>query len=136
MERRFRKRNFPHQRQLSLGTFSLSSEVVLVRGDLTIDKKSETLEGCPQRVEGHFDCENCNALESLKGAPEEVLGHFSCEGCGLLEDLEGAPFYVGEGFSCRGYAPPPPRRYAPPPRGYYGPRGAGLGISFSFYWGR
>ncbi len=56
-------------------------------GDLTnqsiknsINVKSKfltSLEGCPEKIQGYFTCEN-NELTSLKGRPKYLTGTFNC----------------------------------------------------------
>ena len=62
--------------------------IAVVTGDLTVDEDVTSLEGCPERVEGIFDCSGCKNLKSLKGAPKEV-GQFICRNCDSLVDLVG-----------------------------------------------
>jgi len=92
----------------------------IVKGFLDVSgNKLTTLEGAPQKVGRHFNC-NDNRLTSLEGAPQEVGGGFYCEdnqltslkgspqevgGCmdagnNQLITLEGAPQKVGGYFSC------------------------------------
>lgn len=60
----------------------------------------ESLEGCPQKVGGNFDCRYCEKLKSLRGCPEEVGASFACNGCSKLTSLEGCPKKVGKSFYC------------------------------------
>lgn len=57
-----------------------------------------SLEGSPQKIDGHFFCYN-NRLETLKGGPNEVGGAFSCDK-NILISLEGCPKKVGSVFCC------------------------------------
>lgn len=52
-----------------------------------------SLDGCPQEVEGDFDCSG-NYLRSLHGGPLKVHGDFDCTENRLMS-LDGAPAYVG-----------------------------------------
>ena len=60
-----------------------------------------SLEGAPKEIGRSFYCVGCNSLQSLKGAPKEVGGDFYCHSCHSLTSLEGAQEVVGS-FSCRG----------------------------------
>jgi len=57
-----------------------------------------TLEGCPEKVEVNFYCDE-NNLTSLKGGPRVVGGNFSCTN-NPIESLEGGPEAVGGDFNC------------------------------------
>lgn len=59
-----------------------------------------SLEGCPMKVGGNFDCFN-NRLTSLEGTPESVCGKFDCSN-NQLTSLEGAPKSVSGRFDCDG----------------------------------
>ena len=56
-------------------------------------RKLLTLEGCPNIINGNFDCSGSRSLPSLKGAPKYVQ-RFTCNGCIKLENLEGSPEIV------------------------------------------
>src|SRR5690606_23640770 len=57
-----------------------------------------SLEGSPNSVGGHFNCNN-NQLTSLEGGPNSVGGHFNCSDS-QLTSLEGGPNSVGGHFNC------------------------------------
>jgi hypothetical protein len=59
-----------------------------------------SLEGAPKKVNGNFDCSECEKLTSLEGAPEEVNGNFSCWWCSKITSLKGAPGIVNGDFIC------------------------------------
>ena len=61
-----------------------------------------SLEGAPQKVDGDFNCNRCESLASLEGAPQEVGGNFNCSNCTSLTSLEGAPQKVDRDFFCYG----------------------------------
>jgi hypothetical protein len=52
-----------------------------------------SLKGCPEIVEGKFDCSFCG-LTSLEGGPKLVKGNYDCSENGL-KNLKGAPEEVG-----------------------------------------
>ena len=65
---------------------------------LDSNKWIESLEGCPSRVDGFFDCTNTK-ITSLVGGPETVGDNFFCHET-LIRNLHGAPKEVGGVFSC------------------------------------
>jgi hypothetical protein len=81
------------------GRFTLDGRKLVVRGNLVLKQFGLTsLLGCPQQVQGSFDCAG-NKLETLEGAPQEVGGYFMCYG-NQLKTLKGAPPQVDGGFNC------------------------------------
>jgi hypothetical protein len=82
------------------GQFTLDGRKLVVRGNLSLATLGLTsLLGCPQRVEGDFNCMG-NKLKTLGGAPQEVGGSFNCNYNGL-KTLAGAPPKVGDSFNCQ-----------------------------------
>lgn len=74
----------------------LPIKFALVSGDFRMDEsKITSLEGCPERVGGKFDLEDCQALTSLQGGPKIVRGGYSIEGCKKITSLVGGPEQVG-----------------------------------------
>ena len=70
-----------------------------ISGDFTIRGMGFTsLEGCPQKVGGTFDCSH-NKLTSLIGSPQKVKGNFICIN-NQIERLDGCPQEVGGTFDC------------------------------------
>lgn len=62
-----------------------------VTGDFSLYRSYlETLEGCPRRVGGDFNCSECKNLKTLKGCPAEVGMDFSAHSNINLETLEHA----------------------------------------------
>jgi hypothetical protein len=59
-----------------------------------------SLEGCPERVGGHFGCSN-NNLTSLEGCPKYIGGDFNCYNNNIYT-FEGIPDYthIGGYFYC------------------------------------
>ena len=51
------------------------------------------LDGCPQHITGHFDCDYDN-LTSLVGGPQKVDGNYDCR-YNLLTDLVGCASHIG-----------------------------------------
>lgn len=60
-----------------------------------------TLIGAPSVVEGTMLCYDCVELISLEGAPKRVGKNLNLMLCKSLRSLKGAPEYVGGNFSCR-----------------------------------
>ena len=72
-----------------------------VHGDVILaNSQLETLDGCPEVVDGNFDCSGCKNLKSLKGAPKNVSDCFDCSNCPKLKSLNGAPETVEGNFDC------------------------------------
>ena len=46
-------------------------------------KNLQSLEGCPETINGDFSCSRCDNLKSLNGCPENVNGDFYCMNCNL-----------------------------------------------------
>ena len=61
-------------------------------------RKLVSLEGCPQIVNGSFDCSH-NNLASLKGCPQTISGSFDCS-YNNLTSLKGCPQRIGV-FNCK-----------------------------------
>jgi hypothetical protein len=81
------------------GRFTLDGRKLVVHGDLLLKRlRLTSLLGCPQQVQGSFDCAH-NKLETLEGAPQEVGGRFMCDS-NLLKTLKGAPQQINGGFDC------------------------------------
>ena len=60
-----------------------------------------SLEGAPNKINGHFNCRNNENLTSLKGCPQEGVEGFYCNDCNLTS-LENAPNKIDGQFSCTG----------------------------------
>ena len=60
----------------------------------------KSLEGAPQKVKKDFFCAQCENLTSLVGAPKEVGGNFIIHSCSKITSLEGVPEEVGCMFNC------------------------------------
>ena len=75
---------------------SLLPPIKTVNGHFTLRMRTNSLVGCPRRVEGDVDCYGAR-LRSLAGAPECVGGDFDC-GNNRITSLEGAPRYIGGKF--------------------------------------
>lgn len=68
---------------------------------IVYDNELTTLEGCPIKLRGRFDC-SCNKLTNLKGGPEiHKSDYYMCHN-NKLETLEGAPKVVHGSFACWG----------------------------------
>jgi len=99
-----------------------------IRGNFecAVNKDLKSLDGCPERVTGDFQCYssgietleggplyvggnyiayNSTDLVSLKGSPEKVGGDFRVDimGSGKLKTLKGGPVIVGGNFNCRNH---------------------------------
>ena len=58
-----------------------------------------TLDGCPDEVDGIFDCSGCIKLESLKGCPRKIGKEFFCTTMGnIIIDSKDLPEHVGNVF--------------------------------------
>jgi hypothetical protein len=69
------------------------------KGNLSlIDVGINSLEGCPQKIEGDFFCDN-NHLKSLEGGPTDVQASYFCGYCGL-ESMKGCPEVVNDVLNC------------------------------------
>ena len=64
-------------------------------------KNLQSLEGCPETINGNFSCSFCDKLQSLNGAPETVNGYFDCSDCNNLQSLNGAPEKISGDFYCK-----------------------------------
>jgi len=87
-------RNYPYQKlpfkfRKVVGYFDCANNIL------------ETLEGCPEYLEGGFTCRG-NKLKSLIGSPNKVDG-FWCYN-NQLETLDGSPNVVLNAYSCYGNA--------------------------------
>jgi hypothetical protein len=88
------------KRQVVDGKLNLPN-IDIVKGNLDLTATSyklTSLEGCPSKVGGDFDCSR-NKLTSLEGCPQEVGGDFECH-WNQLTSLEGGPQKVGGWFDC------------------------------------
>ena len=65
-------------------------------GDFSITdlQNLESLDGCPETINGRFSCIMCHSITSLVGGPEKVLGDYDCSMCTSLESLVGSPKYI------------------------------------------
>lgn len=71
-------------------------EDVEVRGRV-LCRFIESLEGCPKKVMGDFNCSN-SKITTLQGGPRYVGGKFDCSYTNNITTLEGAPDSVGGDF--------------------------------------
>lgn len=60
--------------------------------------KIDSLEGCPKKIDGSFNCEK-NEITSLEDGPNEVKGSYNCNG-NKITSLKGAPKIVYATFDC------------------------------------
>ena len=65
---------------------------------LVSNSNMTSLRGCPQYVEGTFDCKN-NKLKTLDGGPKRVDKSYTCYN-NELTSLKGCPEYIGGNFDC------------------------------------
>ena len=66
------------------------------------NKKVSSLEFGPKIVNGNYRCSICN-LTSLKGCPEEISGDFSCSYNKNLTSLEFGPKIVNGNYRCHNW---------------------------------
>jgi len=69
-------------------------------GSITVPSYIKSLKGCPEFVQGNFNCIYCGNLKDLTGSPVFVKGNYSVSFC-ALKSLKGAPVTVGGDFICK-----------------------------------
>lgn len=68
--------------------------------DTTIKNKNISKIGLQfGECKGNFDISGCKYLESLMGCPDDVQGDFNCSGTGIKK-LQGCPDYITGNFVC------------------------------------
>nr|MCR4918129.1 hypothetical protein [Alphaproteobacteria bacterium] len=87
----FQQFNLSHLPNIS--KLKVNSDIRLIGGNL------ESLDGCPQFVQGHVYIWS-NKLKSLRGAPKYVGKSFHCDSNKLIS-LDGAPSVVNGDFTCQ-----------------------------------